>query len=90
MKPKPAAICPISPPAFHCAGLPLRVNAIFGERPERLLRERLLRFAAQSAPELGHFHRYRWLPPMHLWQAEYLLGQDWCQRLGRRGPCRIR
>lgn len=50
------------------------------------LRERLLRFAAQSAPELlGHFTDTRWLLPMHPWQADYLLEQDWCQRLAEDG-----
>ena len=50
------------------------------------LRERLLRFAAQSAPELlGHFTDTRWLLPMHPWQADYLLEQDWCQRLAENG-----
>ncbi|WP_308589863.1 IucA/IucC family protein, partial [uncultured Enterobacter sp.] len=50
------------------------------------LRERLLRFAAQSAPELlGHFTDTRWLLPMHPWQADYLLEQDWCQRLAANG-----
>ena len=50
------------------------------------LRERLLRFAAQSAPELlGHFTNTRWLLPMHPWQADYLLEQDWCQRLVENG-----
>ncbi|MBW4243291.1 IucA/IucC family protein, partial [Enterobacter roggenkampii] len=50
------------------------------------LRERLLRFAAQSAPELlGHFTDTRWLLPMHPWQADYLLEQDWCQRLVENG-----
>ncbi|WP_320704810.1 IucA/IucC family protein [Enterobacter asburiae] len=50
------------------------------------LRERMLRFAAQSAPELlGHFTDTRWLLPMHPWQADYLLEQDWCQRLAENG-----
>ncbi|AZV06308.1 IucA/IucC family siderophore biosynthesis protein [Enterobacter sp. N18-03635] len=50
------------------------------------LRERLLRFAAQSAPELlSHFTDTRWLLPMHPWQADYLLEQDWCQRLAENG-----
>lgn len=50
------------------------------------LRERLLRFAAQSAPDLlGHFTDTRWLLPMHPWQADYLLEQDWCQRLAANG-----
>ncbi|MGC6158024.1 IucA/IucC family protein [Enterobacter ludwigii] len=50
------------------------------------LRERLLRFAAQSAPELlGHFTDTCWLLPMHPWQAEHLLGQAWCQRLVANG-----
>jgi N2-citryl-N6-acetyl-N6-hydroxylysine synthase len=50
------------------------------------LRERLLRFAAQSAPELlGHFTDTRWLLPMHPWQADYLLEQEWCQRLAENG-----
>ncbi|MCK6743850.1 IucA/IucC family protein [Enterobacter cloacae] len=59
---------------------------IAGESLNVSLRERLLRFAAQSAPELlGHFTDTRWLLPMHPWQAEYLLGQDWCQRLVAKG-----
>ena len=63
---------------------------IAGESLNVSLRERLLRFAAQSAPELlGHFTDTRWLLPMHPWQAEYLLGQDWCQRLVAKGACRI-
>ena len=55
------------------------------------LRERLLRFAAQSAPELlGHFTDTRWLLPMHPWQADYLLEQDWCQRLAENGSLQDR
>ncbi len=46
------------------------------------LRARLLRFAEQSAPELlSYFTDDRWLVPMHPWQAEYLLTQNWCQQL---------
>ncbi|MGC0136499.1 IucA/IucC family protein, partial [Enterobacter hormaechei] len=53
------------------------------------LRERLLRFAAQSAPALlGHFTDTCWLLPMHPWQADYLLEQDWCQRLVEKGALR--
>ncbi|NJQ21718.1 IucA/IucC family siderophore biosynthesis protein [Pantoea sp. LS15] len=59
---------------------------IAGDSLNVSLRERLLRFAAQSAPELlGHFTDTRWLLPMHPWQAEYLLGQEWCQRLVTNG-----
>lgn len=59
---------------------------IAGDSLNVSLRERLLRFAAQSAPELlGHFTDTRWLLPMHPWQADYLLEQDWCQRLAEKG-----
>ncbi|ENT6810623.1 IucA/IucC family siderophore biosynthesis protein [Enterobacter kobei] len=59
---------------------------IAGDSLNVSLRERLLRFAAQSAPELlGHFTDTRWLLPMHPWQAEHLLGQAWCQRLVENG-----
>ncbi|MDR9946074.1 IucA/IucC family siderophore biosynthesis protein [Enterobacter sichuanensis] len=59
---------------------------IAGDSLNVSLRERLLRFAAQSAPELlGHFTDTRWLLPMHPWQAEYLLEQAWCQRLVTKG-----
>ncbi|ELE9689518.1 MULTISPECIES: IucA/IucC family protein [Enterobacter] len=59
---------------------------IAGDSLNVSLRERLLRFAAQSAPELlGHFTDTCWLLPMHPWQAEHLLGQAWCQRLVENG-----
>ena len=59
---------------------------VAGDSLNVALRERLLRFAAQSAPELlGHFTDTRWLLPMHPWQADYLLEQDWCQRLVENG-----
>ena len=59
---------------------------VAGDSLNASLRERLLRFAAQSAPELlGHFTDTRWLLPMHPWQADYLLEQDWCQRLVENG-----
>lgn len=54
------------------------------------LRERLLRFAAQSAPELlGHFTDTCWLLPMHPWQAEHLLGQAGASVLWLTATCRI-
>ncbi len=70
---------------------PLRwfsVNKDFigGESLQMPLRDRLLRFAAQSAPELlSHFTHDRWLVPMHPWQAEYLRTQHWCQQLLENG-----
>lgn len=55
---------------------------IAGESLELSLRARLLRFAAQSAPELlNQFTDTRWLLPMHPWQAQHLLSQAWCQKL---------
>ena len=62
---------------------------IAGDSLNVSLRERLLRFAAQSAPDLlGHFTDTRWLLPMHPWQAAYLLEQPWCQRLVEKGALR--
>jgi N2-citryl-N6-acetyl-N6-hydroxylysine synthase len=55
---------------------------IAGESLGLSLRARLLRFAAQSAPELlSQFTDTRWLIPMHPWQAQHLLSQTWCQQL---------
>lgn len=62
---------------------------ITGDSLNVSLRERLLRFAAQSAPALlGHFTDTCWMLPMHPWQADYLLEQDWCQRLVEKGALR--
>lgn len=59
---------------------------VAGESLDASLDTRLLRFAAQSAPELsGHFSDDRWLVPMHPWQAAYLLAQPWCQQLVQSG-----
>lgn len=55
---------------------------VAGESLGLTLRARLLRFAAQSAPDLlSHFTDERWLVPMHPWQAQYLLSQSWVQSL---------
>lgn len=57
-------------------------QSVAGESLGLPLRARLLRFAAQSAPELlQHFTDTRWLIPMHPWQAQHLLAQAWCQQL---------
>lgn len=57
-----------------------------GESLTLSLRDRLLRFAAQSAPTLlGHFTDDRWLVPMHPWQADHLLTQSWCRALAESG-----
>ncbi len=77
-------------PAF-ASRFPLRwfaVDKAFvgGDSLMMSLRARLLRFATQSAPELlDSFTDDRWLVPMHPWQAEYLLTQNWCQRLVESG-----
>lgn len=61
-------------------------TCVAGESLSLTLRTRLLRFAAQSAPELlSHFTDDRWLVPMHPWQAEHLLSQAWCQTLAKSG-----
>ena len=72
--------------ATHFTWFAVESTRIAGDSLNVSLRERLLRFAAQSAPELlGHFTDTRWLLPMHPWQAEHLLGQAWCQRLVENG-----
>lgn len=59
---------------------------VTGDSLTHTLRDRLLRFAAESAPELlHHFTDDCWLVPMHPWQAEHLLTQAWCQALVKRG-----
>lgn len=59
---------------------------IAGESLGLTLRARLLRFAAQSAPDLlHHFTDTHWLIPMHPWQTHHLLSQSWCQQLVRQG-----
>jgi N2-citryl-N6-acetyl-N6-hydroxylysine synthase len=46
------------------------------------LQQRLTRFAAENAPHLlSELTDERWLFPLHPWQAEYLLEQEWCQKL---------
>lgn len=55
---------------------------VAGESLGLSLRTRLLRFAAQSAPDLlSQFTDTHWLIPMHPWQAQHLLSQAWCQQL---------
>ncbi len=50
------------------------------------LQQRLQRFAAENAPRLLNEHTdSRWLFPLHPWQADYLLAQDWCRELVERG-----
>lgn len=74
-----------------CSRFPLRwfaVDSAFvaGESLSMPLRARLLRFAAQSAPQLlGHFTDARWLIPMHPWQADHLLAQNGCRTLLNNG-----
>ncbi|HHB1425220.1 TPA: IucA/IucC family siderophore biosynthesis protein [Serratia odorifera] len=69
------------------ARFPLRwfaVNKRFvcGDSLGLTLQQRLQRFAAESAPQLlAHFTDDVWLLPMHPWQAEHLLAQDWCRDL---------
>lgn len=45
--------------------------------------------SAERAALLGHFTDTCWMLPMHPWQADYLLEQDWCQRLVEKAPCAI-
>ena len=62
---------------------------VAGDSLSHTLRDRLLRFAADSAPELlHHFTDTCWLVPMHPWQAEHLLSQPWCQQLVTQGALR--
>ncbi len=50
------------------------------------LQQRLQRFATENAPALlSEQTDSRWLFPLHPWQADYLLGQDWCRELVGRG-----
>ncbi|CDL83405.1 IucA/IucC family protein [Xenorhabdus szentirmaii] len=73
------------------ARFPLRwfaVNSsyICGDSLELTLKQRLQRFTAESAPHLlSYFSDETWLVPMHPWQAEYLLNQDWTQALVQKG-----
>jgi N2-citryl-N6-acetyl-N6-hydroxylysine synthase len=53
-----------------------------GDSLNLTLQQRLQRFASESAPQLlPHFTDDVWLLPMHPWQADHLLAQDWCQQL---------
>ncbi|MCV9878393.1 IucA/IucC family protein [Brenneria izbisi] len=62
---------------------------IGGESLGISLQQRLLRFAIENAPDLiGHVTDDVWLLPMHPWQAEHLLQQNWCQQLVQRGMLR--
>ncbi|BES86908.1 aerobactin synthase IucA [Pectobacterium araliae] len=73
-------------PRFPLRWLAVDPAFIAGESLKNSVRERLLHFAAQSAPELlKHFTDTRWLVPMHPWQADYLLTQNWYQTLIERG-----
>ncbi len=69
------------------ARFPLRWFAVnkdylCGESLKLTLQQRLQRFASESAPQLlPYFTDDVWLLPMHPWQAEHLLTQDWCQQL---------
>ncbi len=50
------------------------------------LQQRLQRFATENAPALlSEQTDSRWLFPLHPWQADYLLEQDWCRQLAERG-----
>lgn len=73
-------------PRFPLRWFAVDKDQIAGESVDGDLRTRLLRFAAQSAPDLlGHFTERCWLVPQHPWQADSLLQQPWCQRLVQRG-----
>ncbi|MDR0219637.1 MAG: IucA/IucC family siderophore biosynthesis protein [Enterobacteriaceae bacterium] len=69
------------------ASFPLRWFAVeqtyvYGENLSLTLKQRLERFTAESAPHLlKHFSDDIWVIPMHPWQADYLLEQDWVQAL---------
>ncbi|ARB86467.1 MULTISPECIES: IucA/IucC family protein [Yersinia] len=69
------------------ARFPLRWFAVdkrflCGESLTLTLQQRLQRFASESAPQLlAHFTDDVWLLPMHPWQADHLLSQEWCQQL---------
>ncbi|MGP2424240.1 IucA/IucC family protein [Yersinia sp. 2538 StPb PI] len=69
------------------ARFPLRWFAVdkrflCGESLTLTLQQRLQRFASESAPQLlAHFTDDIWLLPMHPWQADHLLSQEWCQQL---------
>lgn len=53
-----------------------------GDSLKLTLQHRLQRFASESAPQLlAYFTDDVWLLPMHPWQADHLLKQDWCQQL---------
>uniref|UniRef100_UPI0035C71521 IucA/IucC family protein n=1 Tax=Serratia quinivorans TaxID=137545 RepID=UPI0035C71521 len=73
------------------ASFPLRWFAVdkrqlCGDSLNLTLQQRLQRFAAESAPQLlAHFSDNVWLLPMHPWQADHLLTQNWCQDLVTQG-----
>lgn len=71
---------------FPLRWLAVDCQYVTGESLGLPLRTRLLRFAAQSAPDLlSHFTDTRWLLPMHPWQAQHLLSQAWYQQLVSNG-----
>lgn len=50
------------------------------------LQQRLTRFAAENAPQLlSALSDQQWLFPLHPWQANALLQQQWCQQLVEKG-----
>ncbi|PHM48022.1 IucA/IucC family protein [Xenorhabdus miraniensis] len=64
-------------------------SCICGDSLGLTLKQRLQRFTAESAPDLlSHFSDDIWLVPMHPWQADHLLNQNWVQSLIQKGKLR--
>ncbi len=73
-------------PHFPLRWFAVDKDHLAGDSLQLTLQQRLMRFAAENAPQLLHALTDRqWLFPLHPWQADYLLQQTWCQQLVEKG-----
>ena len=73
-------------PHFPLRWFAVDKTQIAGESLHLNLQQRLTRFAAENAPQLlNELSDNQWLFPLHPWQGEYLLQQEWCQELVAKG-----
>ncbi len=73
-------------PHFPLRWFAVNKTQIAGESLHLNLQQRLTRFAAENAPQLlNELSDNQWLFPLHPWQGEYLLQQEWCQELVAKG-----
>lgn len=73
-------------PHFPLRWFAVDKTQIAGESLHLSLQQRLTRFAVENAPQLlNELSDNQWLFPLHPWQGEYLLQQEWCQELVAKG-----